>query len=335
MRVGALIQLETPSDVRATFSFRFGLFIHDLVVHPLSIRRNLGNLRRLVGFQRPRVRSHDQVDPLIILDSNSIKDRHYRFAYDFALNHTDPSRIIEISTQTSILGSVPFLPPGDGAMTKERWNNHFSILLTTMLTSAPSSRLIYVGAYPYAGLLSVIRKITSNGSTIWVRTSDRGQQVLERGSVFSMIEDIETWIDMSRSVWASRSHSTVHVDQPESDFGRWVMSAVEQIEGLNQSEDVERSRFRVISHGDSDEVFDAIEAGHLVISPASMPLSKKFIPLTKDMLSSNLLLIQHGAYGDQALRDFLSHPKRLGENRRVESSNWRPIEQMLNESQIG
>ena len=89
------------------------------------------------------------------------------------------------------------------------------------------------------------------------------------------------------------------------------------------------------SHGDSDEVFDAIEAGHLVISPASMPLSKKFIPLTKDMLSSNLLLIQHGAYGDQALRDFLSHPKRLGENRRVESSNWRPIEQMLNESQIG
>ena len=132
-------------------------------------------------------------------------------------------------------------------MTKKRWNNHFSILLTTMLTSAPSSRLIY-RSVPLAGCY---RSLGRSRRMVQPYGFGPGPMKSSNEAQCSMIEDIETWIDMSRTGRSGHIAPYMSTNRNRISADGWCGGRADR--RLNQSK-MWRGRFRVISHGDSDDV---------------------------------------------------------------------------------
>jgi hypothetical protein len=224
-----------------------------LFILPLILYRRIRNQR--VAEQ---LILESNIEILYLIDAESLLDNEFKM-FEQILASRGSDLIASVGDFGTIMDfSIPSRKSNSD--TKEQWNNDLEKFVESVIMSRRPKKLIFIGKYPYAGLLGIIRRLESQKFTAWLPIRPHPKTIKERSSRFGQILDWNFEIDPTIEL----DLGSVHIDskvpsESTVEISQWVKEY-----GLNHSNPHDAG-LHIYSESGLGRIKGALERGHLVV----------------------------------------------------------------------
>lgn len=263
--------LRIEEDPGSSMSFLIGDTVREAFFKPWKLFFLPLMLYRRIRNQRVAQQSilESNVEILYLIDAESLLENELkRFEQILASRGSD--LIASVGDFGTIMDfSIPSRKSNSD--TKQQWNNDLEEFIESLIISRRPKKLIFIGKYPYAGLLGVIRRLESQKFTAWLPIRPHPKAIKERSSRFGQILDWSFEIDPTIEL----DLGSVFIDskvssESTSEISQWVKEY-----GLNHSNPHDAG-LHIYSESGLGRIMNALERGHLVVYLYETSIDKDF-----------------------------------------------------------
>ena len=175
---------ENPSE---SFSFLVGDMLREAFVRPWKIIFTpvsfIRLIRRYKSFRSECLES--QIEVLYVLDTETMVKQDLTLTKNLLSSRKNDL----VASIGEFEQSVDYLIPSRkrNNESKTQWNKDFEKTLESIIATRRPQKMIFMGKYPYAGLLSIVRRLESNENVAWVPMRSKTATMTERAPRFGRI----------------------------------------------------------------------------------------------------------------------------------------------------
>lgn len=155
--------------------------------------------------------------------------------------------------------------------TKQQWNSDLEKFLESVIISRRPKKLIFIGKYPYAGLLGIIRRLESQKFTAWLPVRPHPKAIKERSSRFGQILDWSFEINPTVEL----DLGSIHIDSKVSSESTIKISQWAKEYALKHSNPHDAG-LHIYSDSGIGRIKGALERGHLIVYLYETSFDKEF-----------------------------------------------------------
>ena len=186
--------IRVEKEAEESFSFAFGDEIRQSVMAPWRIPLLPFTLPyRLMKLKKP---GHDadleqSSDCLMIYDLEKMRKKDQEHFVKQSLQYSRKTISLGISEPLINLAFDHHLPSrSEWNIETKKWNGAVENLILGLIRTYKPKKLIFVGKYPYAGVLEAIRKCNSTEKMYWISVRGDKSAIAERSNRFSKVIDM-------------------------------------------------------------------------------------------------------------------------------------------------
>lgn len=263
--------LRIEEDPGSSMSFLIGDTFREAFFKPWKLFFLPLMLYRRIRNQRVAQQSilESNVEILYLIDAESLLENEFKM-FEQILASRGSDLIASVGDFGTIMDfSIPSRKSNSD--TKQQWNNDLEKFIESLIISRRPKKLIFIGKYPYAGLLGIIRRLESQKFTAWLPIRPHPKAIKERSSRFGQILDWSFEIDptIELDLGSVFIDSKVSSESP-SEISQWVKEY-----GLNHSNPHDAG-LHIYSESGLGRIMNALERGHLVVYLYETSFDKDF-----------------------------------------------------------
>ena len=247
---------ENPSE---SISFLIGNVLREILFEPWKFVLLPLTLYRRIRRQRStkQIILESNIDILYLIDAETLSNQEVS-KFQQILSSRGNDLIASIGDFDSIVDySIPSRKSNTD--TKYQWNNDLENILASIIASRRPKKLIFIGKYPYAGLLSVVRRLESQVFTAWLPIRSQPKTIKERSSRFGNILDWKFKVEPAIEL----DLDNIHIDSKVSSELLLKVSQWAKECDLNHSNPHDAG-LHFYSESGLGRIKSALERGHLV-----------------------------------------------------------------------
>ena len=194
----ALKYIRIEKEAEESYSFVFGDELRKIIISPWKLPLLPINLtKRILSHRKSRSELDDKTtltDCVFIFDLEKMREGDEKSFSRQALNYSANSISIGIGNP-SINTKYDHLIPTrrELKIDAKEWNLTLEHFLAGIIRSYRPQRLVFVGKYPYAGLMSILRKCEPKKSFFWIKVRSDEYVVKERSEKFYRTKEISSF----------------------------------------------------------------------------------------------------------------------------------------------
>lgn len=252
--------LRIEEDPGSSMSFLIGDTFREALFRPWKLFFLPLMLYWRIRIQRAAQQSilESNVDILYLIDAESLLDNEFKM-FEQILASRGSDLIASVGDFGTIMDySIPSRKSNSD--TKQQWNNDLEKFIESVIISRRPKKLIFIGKYPYAGLLGLIRRLESQKFTAWLPIRPHPKAIKERSDRFGQILDWSFVVDPTIEL----DLSSVYIDSKVSSESTSKISQWVKEYGLNHSNPHDAG-LHIYSESGLGRIMGALERGHLVV----------------------------------------------------------------------
>ena len=188
------MHLKLKYTVENSYSFQIGDAVRESFLRPWKIPLLPFNLiKRHRKIQRNRIISNPETEFLFVIDIGKFTMEEVEQFQTF-LSSVSNSVIFYIGEKHIDGATHNFPSPNSTDRSAQVWNKDLEHLLETIVVSSKPERFVFIGPYPYAGIMSLLRKVEPIRNTAWISLRAQKTTVDERSQRFGCLLE---WPEMS------------------------------------------------------------------------------------------------------------------------------------------
>lgn len=188
------MHLRLKYTVENSYSFQIGDAVRESVLKPWKIPLLPINLiRRHRKIQRNKIISNPESEFLFVIDVGKFTMGEVEQFQTF-LSSISNSVIFYIGEKNIDGATHNFPSPNSTDKSPQVWNRDLEHLLETIVVSSKPEKFVFIGPYPYAGIMSLLRKVEPIKNTAWISLRAKKTTVDERSQRFGCLLE---WPEMS------------------------------------------------------------------------------------------------------------------------------------------
>ena len=263
--------LRIEEDPGSSMSFLIGDTFREAFFKPWKLFFLPLMLYRRIRNQRVAQQSilESNVEILYLIDAESLLDNEFKM-FEQILTSRGSDLIASVGDFGTIMDfSIPSRKSNSD--TKQQWNNDLEKFIESVVISRRPKKLIFIGKYPYAGLLGIIRRLETQEFTAWLPIRPHPKAIKERSSRFGQVLD---W-SFERDPTIELDLGSVYIDSKESSKSTSEISQWVKEYGLNHSNPHDAGLHIYFESG-LGRIMGALERGHLVVYLYETSFDKDF-----------------------------------------------------------
>ncbi len=215
--------VHVDKEAENSYSFAVGDEIRKSLVAPWKLPILPFSLPKRIFSHRKTISHIQQEEPLadclFIFDLEKMRASDQKAFTDHALNYSDKSIGIGIgSPKTQSRFDHLISSKRDFNIEAKEWNSLLEKLLLGVIRAHKPKKLIFVGKYPYAGLMSVLRKCSPKSKFFWIHVRSEQKIIQERSGKFEKTIALNHFSRNDDIV-----SNTIYFDEPPSEKFRKQM----------------------------------------------------------------------------------------------------------------
>tara|TARA_B110000211_G_scaffold64291_1_gene73782 strand:- start:1521 stop:2510 length:990 start_codon:yes stop_codon:yes gene_type:complete len=275
---------ENPGE---SISFLIGNTFREVLFKPWKVVILPLTLYKRIRLQREKQRTvlKTNIEILYLVDAESLMEKDFSM-YKKILSCRGNDLIATIG---DFGPNVDYLIPSrkSNVDTKNQWNSDLEKTLESIIASRRPKKFIFIGKYPYAGLLSVIRRLESQKFTAWLPARAQPKAIKERAFRFGSIIEWDSAMEPAIELDLDR----IYIDPKfplefVNNVSQWAKE-----HGLSHSNPHDAG-LQFYSESGIGRVKSALERGNLVVYIYESQLdaefsSKKYAPIFFPIYNDN------------------------------------------------
>jgi len=226
------------------------------------------------------------IDCLFIFDMEKMRMKDQKAFVSDALNYTENTISLCIGKPSIELTFDHQIPSrAEWQIEPREWNVSVENILLGLIRAYRPKRLVFVGKYPYAGIMGAIRRCTPQEQMYWI--SARGDQATidERSKRFSKVKDLTYFVEHDEVV-----RNTIYFDEESSEMKEMLTETIRS-NGINIINTLEHAEYLYVTHPETD-VMKHLLRNQAVIYSSNSKIGKDVdIP---NYVVSNLINVEEG-----------------------------------------
>ena len=162
------MHLRLRYTVENSYSFQIGDAVREVVLKPWKIPLLPLNLvKRHRKIKRNKIISNPETEFLFVIDVGKFTMEEVEQFQTFSSSVSNS--VIFYIGEKNIEGATHNFPsPNSTDRSAQIWNKDLEHLLETIVVSSKPEKFVFIGPYPYAGVMSLLRKIEPIKDTAWI-----------------------------------------------------------------------------------------------------------------------------------------------------------------------
>ena len=205
--------IHVEKEAEHSYSFLVGDQLRQILLSPwkipfipVSIAKGVSNLRKRRIF---RANNQSIADCIFVYDLEKMRLSDQKSFANQSMNYSSSSIGIGIGTPAINSNYKHIIPTRKEVDIKPKeWNLMLENFLLGVIRSYRPKKLVFVGKYPYAGLMAVLRKCEPREGFFWIHTSADVEVIRERSSKFNRTRELSHFTDHDVIV-----RNTIHFDE--------------------------------------------------------------------------------------------------------------------------
>ena len=232
--------IRVEKEAEESFSFAFGDEIRQSVMAPWRIPLLPFTLPyRLMKLKKPKYDDDlkQSFDCLVIYDLEKMRKRVQESFVNKSLGYGE--RIVTLSIGKPMIEASfdhNISSRSEWNIEPKKWNAAVESLILGLIRTYKPKKLIFVGKYPYAGVLEAIRKCNSTEKMYWISVRGDKSAINERSNRFSKVMDINYFTEVELFI-----KNTIYFDNDSKLI----------LEKLKKT--IEDNKINILSHPDNAE----------------------------------------------------------------------------------
>jgi len=240
--------IRVNKEAENSYSFAVGDELRKSLVSPWKLPLLPFSLtKRMVSHRNIRLQNAaapSLVECIFVYDLEKMRPSDQKSFTNQSLNYSESSIGIGIGNSlidANFRHSIPTRREMD-VETKE-WNALLEEFLLGIIRAYRPKKFVYVGKYPYAGLMAVIRKCQTENGFYWIHVRGDAETIDQRAQKFTKLKPISYFTDQDTIV-----RNTIFFDHtPSEEFGKKLKS-----NGVNIISTPEHAEYLVLEENKAD-----------------------------------------------------------------------------------
>lgn len=251
MKVNQMIEyISVEKEAEESYSFAFGDEIRQSILSPWKlpflpflIPYRFFKLNKKVNDVNP----NQSADILMIYDLEKMRQKEQKAFVKQSMNYSQ--KIISLGIGQPLI-NVSFnhhIPSrSEWNIEARKWNYAVEDLILGLIRAHKPKKLIFVGKYPYAGVLEAIRRCNSTEKMYWISVRGDKSTMDERSARFKKVIDINYFTESDLFI-----KNTIHFDEQSTSFKEIVKETLEQ-NSINILSNPNNAEYVVVSNPNTD-----------------------------------------------------------------------------------
>tara|TARA_B100000767_G_scaffold263308_1_gene276925 strand:- start:599 stop:1576 length:978 start_codon:yes stop_codon:yes gene_type:complete len=295
--------IRVEKEAEESFSFAFGDEIRHSVMAPWRVPLLPFTLPyRLMKLKKPKsnVDKKESSDCLMIYDLEKMRKSDQEHFVKQSLQYSRKTISLGISEPLINLAFDHHLPSrSEWNIETKKWNGAVENLILGLVRTYKPKKLIFVGKYPYAGVLEAIRKCNSTEKMYWISVRGDKSAIAERSNRFSKVIDMKHFTETELF-----TKNTIYFDDDSQQILEKLRKTIEGNQ-MNVLSNPDNAEYVVLSNTGTD-LLEPLLRNQTVLYSEQMDFSEKLnIP---NYVMRNLVRIEDG-YEDFIFQNMLNFRK--------------------------
>ncbi|MBL6884040.1 MAG: hypothetical protein ISR09_06620 [Candidatus Thalassarchaeum sp.] len=295
--------IRVEKEAEESFSFAFGDEIRHSVMAPWRIPLLPFTLPyRLMKLKKPSYDAdlEQSSDCLIIYDLEKMRKNDQEHFVKQSLQYSQKTISLGISKPLINLAFDHHLPSrSEWNIETKKWNGAVENLILGLIRTYKPKKLIFVGKYPYAGVLEAIRKCNSSEKMYWISVRGDKSAIAERSNRFSKVMDMNYFTETELFI-----KNTIYFDDESQSILDKLKKTIQNNE-INVLTNPHNAEYVVLSNSGAD-LLEPLLRNQTVLYSEKMEFSEELnIP---NYVMRNLVRIEDG-YEDFIFQNMLNFRK--------------------------
>jgi len=181
------MHLRLSHSVEFSYSFQLGDAVREAVTRPWKLPfLPIEVVRRHRKIKLHRKASKHEHDFLFLIDYPKLtfKEREQCSALFTSLAN---SIVVVISDGVVDGATHQFPPPTSSNKSLRQWNTDLENFLQSLILISKPEKFVFIGQYPYSGVMGLLRKLLPNQNTAWIPAHAKQDALSERGGRFGHV----------------------------------------------------------------------------------------------------------------------------------------------------
>ncbi len=224
------MHLYFKKSIEFSYSFQLADALRDSVIHPWRIPLLPLNLWQRHCIIQLNKRGRESDTPfLFIIDYEKFSLRD-RIQFQPFFNSLQQAELFIIGNEQIEGASYHFTPFNSTNKSKKEWNQDLEKLLKIVIELTKPEKLIFIGQYPYAGIMGVLRDIEPKYNTAWIPRHVKEQTLKERSRKFGRLLE---WPEVNLDSHSHKAKNVYLSDDLSDETRELLLRELERV-GLNE-----------------------------------------------------------------------------------------------------
>lgn len=236
-------------SIEFSYSFQFADAVRDSIIRPWKLPMlpvEMWKRHRIIRDNKKYQKSETPF--LFIIDYQKFSQAD-RYQFQSFFNSLDKAEIFIIGDEQIDGASFHFPSIRSTNKSKKDWNNDLAQLLTVVITMTKPEKLVFIGQYPYAGLMSILKKIEPKINTAWIAIHAKEQSLTERSGSFGHLLQ---WPQPNKRSFIHKANTVYLSNDLKNTTRNFLLKEVERF-GLNEGTR-ENSKIQILAENDEVDV---------------------------------------------------------------------------------
>ena len=205
----AKMTLKQKISIEYSYSFQWGNTLREAMIKPWRLPilpYSLWKKHRLI--QQYRKNTSSLTPYLFVIDYQKFSSED-RIQFQTFFNSLPDCEILIIGDEHVEAASHHFPSSRSSSKDKRQWNEDLQRLLTVVVESSRPEKFVFIGQYPYAGVMGVLRTLEPRHDTAWLPIRAKKETVDERRQAFGHLLN---WPQSVTGNW-NLSPEMVHISE--------------------------------------------------------------------------------------------------------------------------
>jgi hypothetical protein len=272
--------IQVQNEAEESVSFAFGDEVRQSLIYPwrlpflpFTLAHRIINLR----IDKRKTKVTQSTDCLFIFDLEKMRRKDQKSFVKEALNFAENTISLGIGKPSIEMKFNHTIPSrSEWGIEPKHWNSSVESLLLGLIRTYHPKKLVFVGKYPYAGIMGALRRCNSSENMYWISVRGDPLTIQERSERFSKVKNLEHFTDFDSII-----KNTIF-------FDRESLKTEKKL-----AEIIEKSGLNIIKNPTSAaDIIGMLSSNQTVMYPSELVLIKnKAIP---PYAVSNLIHIEKG-----------------------------------------
>ena len=199
--------LKQKISIEYSYSFQWGDSFREALIRPWRLPflpYSMWKKHQLI--QRYRKNNSSLTPYLFVIDYQKFSS-YDRVQFQTFFNSLPDCEILVIGDEHVDAASHHFPSSRSSSKDKRQWNDDLQRLLTVVIESSRPEKFVFIGQYPYAGIMGVLRTLEPKKDTAWLPVRSKEETIEERSQAFG---HLLSWPQSSTRKWNLNSNK-VHI----------------------------------------------------------------------------------------------------------------------------